>query len=175
MLEIITYGNPILRQKADKVEEITDEIVKLVEEMELTLSKQNGVGLAAPQIGISKRIVVIDLTKAEQDKKIALINPQIVWKSSTVVDYEEGCLSFPETWGVVVRPNEIKVKADLKNGKSILLNASGFLARVLQLEIDHLDGVMFIDHLSEQDLSKQHEKLERLLDGNRKKLGKAVS
>lgn len=175
MLEIITYGNPILRQKAEKVEEITDEIKKIVEDMELALSKENGVGLAAPQVGISKRIVVIDLTKAEQDRRVALINPQIVYKSSTVVDYEEGCLSVPEIWGVVVRPNEIKVKADLPNGKSILLNASGLLARVLQHEIDHLDGVLFIDHLSEHDLSKYSDKLEKLLDNNRKKLGKAVS
>lgn len=174
-MEIITYGNPILRQKADKVTEVTEEVRGIIARMEKQLAGENGIGLAAPQVGISKRIVVIDLTKAEQDKKAALINPQIVWKSGTMTDYEEGCLSLPGVWGEVVRPSEIKVKAELPNGKSVLLSANGIFARVLQHEIDHLDGVLFIDHLSEREISKHAEKLEKLLDQNRKKLGKAVS
>lgn len=170
-LEIITYGNPILRKVAERVEKIDDEIKKIIKDLKDTLAEENGIGLAAPQVGISKRILIVDLSKSNEDKKVALINPKIIYSSKEVGVYNEGCLSIPDVWGDVIRPIEIRVKAQLENGDSIVINADGLFARVLQHELDHLDGKLFIDYLSEEDLEKNREKLENLLKLNKEKLG----
>lgn len=173
-IEITTYGNPVLREKAEKIDEINDEIKNIAKKLEKRLESENGIGLAAPQIGISKRIFTVDLTKAEMDKKTTLINPKIIYKSTEVTDYEEGCLSIPEVWGKVIRPSSIKIKGTLINGRTIVLEADGLFARVLQHEFDHLDGKLFIDYLSETDLKINQSKLDALVEKNRKKLGKVA-
>jgi|YNPMSStandDraft_2_1061718.scaffolds.fasta_scaffold00019_37 peptide deformylase len=170
-LEVITYGNPILRQKAQPVKKIDDRIKTIVNDMMEALAEEEGIGLAAPQVGISKRIVVIDLSKSGQHTRMALINPEIVFFSSDRVLYQEGCLSIPDVWGDVYRPSMIRVKAKTIMGKSILLEADDILARVLQHEIDHLNGKLFIDYLSAEDREKNAEKIAAILEENRKKLG----
>ena len=130
-LEIITYGNPVLRKQTAEVTDINDEINSIVKDMEETLSLQNGIGLAASQVGISKKIMVIDLTKSKGDKKITLLNPVIISKSKEEVEYEEGCLSVPDVWGNVSRAKTIKIKGTLKSGKNLIIEASDIFARVL--------------------------------------------
>jgi peptide deformylase len=136
--------------------------------MQEALAQENGLGLAAPQIGILKRILVVDLSKSNQDRKIALINPKIIYKSVEQTDYEEGCLSVPGVWGNVKRPKKIRIKGTLLNGKTIMIEADELFARVLQHEIDHLDGILFIDHLSQEDRVKNKEKIDAILEGSRK-------
>ena len=169
--KIITYGNPVLRMKSEEVKEINDDIKSIVKDLEVALSGENGIGLAAPQIGIRKRIVIIDLTKSKQDKKIVLINPKIIHKSIDVEEYEEGCLSVPEVWGNVLRPSCIKIKGKLVSGNVIVIDADGLYARVIQHEMDHLDGKLFIDYLSPADRERNAVKIEAILEKNRKELG----
>jgi peptide deformylase len=169
--KIITYGNPILRMKAEEVAEVTEEIREIVKEMQEALAADTGVGLAAPQIGISKRIIIVDLTKAKESRKITLINPKITFKSVDLEDYEEGCLSVPGVWGNVSRPDKIRVKGKLLNGQTVVINAEGYFARVLQHEMDHLDGKLFIDHLSAADLELNRDKIDAIVEKNRRELG----
>ncbi|MBU1146394.1 peptide deformylase [Patescibacteria group bacterium] len=144
ILPIITILNPILRQRAKELslEEIkTPAIQKLIVDMKETVIPAGGVGLAAPQVGVSIRLVII----AIQDKKIALINPEIInfsWRKEIA---EEGCLSVPGKWGAVKRSKTVSVKAQNENGEVIKFKARDLFARVIQHEIDHLNGVLFID------------------------------
>lgn len=172
--EIITYGNPLLRQKSEEIGGITDEIRRIAADLHDTLADENGIGLAAPQVGICKRILVVDLTKSNGERKITLINPKIIHRSGDEEDYQEGCLSFPEVWGSVRRPKSIKLKGTLLSGKTFVIDADELFARVLQHEMDHLDGVLFIDHLSPEDKTANAEILEALLEKNRAKLGKIL-
>lgn len=171
-LDIITYGNPLLRKKCEPVETVDKEILQIIEGMKKSLDSANGIGLAAPQVGVLKNIFLVDLTKSDQPYKVALINPKIIFKSIDVGPYEEGCLSIPEVWGQVIRPKSIKIKGQLTNGKSMVIEAEGLYARVLQHEFDHLLGKLFIDYLSDVDLNKNRQKLDALVEANRKKLGK---
>lgn len=174
--EIITYGNPLLRQKSDAVKDIDDEIRKIAKDLEETLtSDDKGVGLAAPQIGICRRILAVDLTRAGGERKVTLINPKIIYRSREEEEYQEGCLSIPEVWGSVTRPKKIKIKGTLLSGKTFVIDAEDYFARVLQHELDHLDGVLFIDYLSPEDKGKNGEILNALLEKNRVKLGKILS
>jgi peptide deformylase len=144
ILPIITHPNSILRQKAKEVEmeKIKGyDIKKLVFDMKETVETDKGIGLAAPQVGHSLRIIVIFL----ENKKIALINPQITHFSWLKKNGEEGCLSIPGTFGFVKRSKSIRVKALDENGEEIKFKAKNLLARVIQHEVDHLDGVLFID------------------------------
>jgi len=170
-LEIITYGNPILRMKAEPVKEINDDIRKIIDDLTDTLTIENGIGLAATQVGILLRILIVDLTKSKQEKKIALINPKIVYKSLETEEREEGCLSIPDVWGNVIRPKKIKVKGELISGKTIILEADNLFSRVLQHEIDHLEGKLFIDYLSREDYNKNKEKIDKILERNKERLG----
>lgn len=171
-LDIITYGHPLLRQKAEPVEKIDDEIISVIDGMKKALETEGGIGLAAPQVGVMKQIFLVDLTKSDQPHKVALINPKIIFKSLDTVPYEEGCLSIPDVWGDVIRPKKIKIKGQLTNGTSMIIEADGMYARVLQHEYDHLLGKLFIDYLSDVDLTKNRQKIDALLEANRKKLGK---
>ena len=134
--------------------------------------EDGGVGLAATQIGIPKKIMLIDLSKSGEEKRITLLNPSIVYRSFEETEYEEGCLSVPDVWGIVSRPKSIKLKGTLPGGNTILIDADDYFARVLQHEMDHLDGRLFIDYLDQDDREKNKDRIEEILDANRKKLGK---
>ena len=134
-------GDEILNKKSRPVEVIDDRIKELAEDMFDTMHKWDGLGLAAVQVGILKRIIVIDLYDGET--KFCLINPEIVWASDEMMEIEEGCLSFPNQFGKVKRHKRVKVKALDLDGKKVTLEAEDLLAQALQHEIDHLDGELF--------------------------------
>ena len=135
-------GDEILRKKSKKVEEVNDKIREILNDMEETMHKYNGVGLAAPQIGLLKRLVVIDLY--DDKGTIKLVNPEIIKEKGTQ-EVEEGCLSFPNKYGKIVRPAQVTVIALDENGKEVKINAKGLLAQALSHEIDHLNGILFVD------------------------------
>ena len=134
-------GDEILKKKSREIEVIDDRIKELAEDMFDTMHKYDGLGLAGVQVGILKRIIVIDLY--DDVSKFCLINPVIVEKSKETVEIEEGCLSYPNQFGKVVRSVKVKVKALDLDGKKVTLEAEGLLAQALQHEIDHLDGETF--------------------------------
>ena len=146
---ILTAPDPRLQAVSTDVETVTDEIRKLVDDMADSMYAADGIGLAAIQIGVAKRVVVIDLEQKEGKKNPrAFINPKITWASDEKAVFEEGCLSVPEIWDDVERPARIKAEYLDIDGKKQVLEADGMLATCLQHEMDHLEGVLFIDHLS---------------------------
>ncbi|MGC8651039.1 MAG: peptide deformylase [Minisyncoccia bacterium] len=141
-MEIITgENNPLLRKKSQPVEHLTKEIRLLISQMKPIMETYDGIGLAAPQVGISLRIIVCEV----EDKFYALINPEIIKTSKKTVTMTEGCLSLPNIYGDVERPERIIVKAINQEGEKIKFKAFGLLSRVIQHEVDHLDGILFID------------------------------
>ncbi len=141
--KITTFNNPILRQKAKKVHRFDPSLLKLVDDMFETMHNANGVGLAAPQIGMSIRVFVAEY----EDRKVAVFNPEIVKAEGEALG-TEGCLSIPGYVGDNIRrATKILVKGQDVHGKSIRINAEGWFARILQHEIDHLDGILFTDRL----------------------------
>lgn len=144
ILDIRVLGDPILRKETVPVSEITDDVRKLIADMFETMYASEGIGLAAPQVGRSERIAVVDVDGA----RYALINPEVIEKSSGTDKSEEGCLSIPNIYGDVVRPSTVSVRAVNENGETHELTATDLLGRCLQHEIDHLDGRLFIDYLS---------------------------
>ena len=167
MQKILIVPNPILRQKAKALEEITPKELDIAKQMTDIMLQAPGVGLAANQIGILKRIITINIPEDDVNKaKIyTLFNPNIVRYSQKKVILEEGCLSFPKQYAEIQRPEEIKVEyLDIKNEK-ITENKKGFEARVIQHEIDHLNGKLFVDYLSSLKrniIIKKVKKLERI-------------
>lgn len=148
LLEILTYPNPILRKKTEPVTIFNDELKILVKNMADTMYEAPGIGLAAPQVGKSLRLVVIDVTpKEEENKLIVLANPEICDGEGSLVD-EEGCLSLPELTENVKRFARIRVKAQNINGEPIEFEAEDWFARVIQHEVDHLQGILFLDKIS---------------------------
>ncbi len=141
---IRTHGDYILRKHSKVVERIDDRILTLLKDMADTMYSENGAGLAAPQVGILKRLVVIDMGEG----LINLINPEIV-ESNGIQEVTEGCLSIPGKWGKLDRPAKVKVKALNDEGKEIIIEGEGDLAKCLCHEIDHLNGVLFIDKVKE--------------------------
>lgn len=149
LLRIITAPDPILKSKAKRVEVVDDRIRALMADMLETMYAAPGIGLAAPQVGVLERVIVLDTGKTEETRDpMALVNPEITWASDQDNSYEEGCLSVPQHYSNVVRPAEIKVRYQDETGAQKEIHAQGLLATVLQHEMDHLDGVLFIDHLS---------------------------
>jgi peptide deformylase len=147
--KILILPDKRLRQVAEPVKKIDAGIRTLVEDMFETMYAAPGIGLAATQIGIKKRVFTIDLAKKEEPKNPRVfINPEIVWSSDETAIYEEGCLSIPETYNDVERPAQVKVKYLDLEGALHEVEANGLLATCLQHEIDHLNGILFIDHLS---------------------------
>ena len=142
-------GDEILRKRSREVERVDDKIRQLLDDMVETMHKYNGVGLAAPQIGILKRLVVIDLY--DDKGPIKLVNPEIIKEKGTQ-EVEEGCLSFPNKFAKVIRPEEVTVKALDENGKQIKISAKGLLAQALSHDIDHLNGILFVDKIIEGTL-----------------------
>ena len=146
---ILTAPDPRLQAVSLDVEAVTDEIRQLADDMADSMYAAEGIGLAAIQIGVAKRVLVIDLDQKEGKKNpIAYINPKIIWASEETAVFEEGCLSVPEIWDDVERPARIKCEYLDRDGKKQTLEADGLLATCLQHEMDHLNGVLFIDHLS---------------------------
>lgn len=142
------YGDPVLRAVTEKVTEFDDSLPSIIEGMAEVLYNENGVGLAAPQVGLSKKIVIIDLSFGEKvDCILPVINPEILETEGECV-MEEGCLSFPGIYEDIARPEKVKVRFQDINGETRELEADGFLARVIQHEFDHLDGILFVDRLS---------------------------
>ena len=146
---IIIEPDPILRKESEHVENIDDNIRKLLDNMLETMYAAPGIGLAAVQVGILKRVIVIDISKNEEKKTpLFLINPEIISKSKKTSVYEEGCLSLPGHFAEIERPAECQIKFVDYNGKEKELLANGLLATCIQHEVDHLNGVLFIDYLS---------------------------
>ena len=149
LLEIIKEPNPILRKKADNVLNVDDDIRKLMDYMLETMYQAPGIGLAAPQVGILKKVIVIDLSKDDEPKKpFFIVNPKIIWKSEELSSREEGCLSIPGHFAEVVRPKKCKLQYLDYNGKKQEVEADDLLSTCIQHEVDHCDGVLFIDYLS---------------------------
>ncbi len=160
ILDIVTPPDPILRQKTKPVVRFNAELQSLIDDMIETMRAAHGVGLAAPQVGRSLRLAVIETLPKVDDagneikesrELFVIINPEIVWSSSTVVDGVEGCLSIPGFVGEVTRHDSVRVKALDRHGKKIKLRINGWSARIFQHEIDHLDGVLYIDRLTSPD------------------------
>ncbi len=146
---IIIEPDPLLRKKSNNLEKVDDETRKLLDDMLETMYAAPGIGLAAVQIGILKRLIVIDISKEKEKKNpLFLINPKINFKSTKTSVYEEGCLSLPGYFAEIERPAECNISYLDYNGKKKDLEASGLLATCIQHEIDHLDGILFIDYLS---------------------------
>ena len=146
---ILTAPDPRLKAVSTPVEKVDGEIRKLVADMTDSMYAADGIGLAAVQIGVAKRVIVMDLDQKEGKKNPrAFINPKILWASEEMATFEEGCLSVPEIWDDVERPARIKAEYLDADGKTQILEADGLLATCLQHEMDHLEGVLFIDHLS---------------------------
>jgi len=153
ILDIVTFPDPFLRLKAKQVTKFDGELQTLIENMFETMRAAPGVGLAAPQIGESLRLVVVEYTEDEDEnakpKKYVLINPEIVKRSEEMVTDLEGCLSLPGLAGSVERHQSVTVKAKNRFGKPLKIEAEEWLARIFQHEIDHLDGVLYIDRAEE--------------------------
>ena len=146
--EIVMFGAKVLRQKCSPVQEVDDEIRDLVGDLFDSMRAAEGVGLAAPQIGLARRVCIVDVSSQQPEyPPVALVNPRIIASEGTQVG-EEGCLSFPDLYGDVKRAERVTVEALDINGNTFTTEGNGFYARALQHELNHLDGVLFIDHLS---------------------------
>jgi peptide deformylase len=157
---ILTAPDPRLKAISKDVEVVDAEIRKLVDDMVESMYAAEGIGLAAVQIGVARRVIVIDLDQKEGKKNPrAFINPKILWASEETAVFEEGCLSVPEIWDDVERPARIKAEYLDRDGNKQLLEADGLLATCLQHEMDHLNGILFIDHLSRLKRSMALKKL----------------
>ena len=168
--KILTEPDPFLRQLSYDVEKVDDEIRKLMDDMLETMYAAPGIGLAAIQIGVPKRVIVIDLSKEEEKKPLYFVNPKIITKSKDNSTYEEGCLSVPGQFAEVDRPNQCHFSYLDYDGKKKNLKAVGLVATCIQHEMDHLEGILFIDYLSKlkknyivKKLSKQKKVLERIV------------
>jgi len=168
--KIVIEPDPILRKKSEPLENVDTDLKKLMDDMLETMYAAPGIGLAAVQIGILKRLVVIDISKDEKKNPLFLINPEITFKSKITSSYEEGCLSLPGQFAEIERPAECHVNYIDYNGKEKKLKADGLLATCIQHEIDHLNGILFIDYLSKlkkdmiiKKLVKQKKELDKIV------------
>lgn len=148
LLPILQPPHPALRTRASAVQRIDDELRRLVADMFETMYKAPGIGLAAPQVGVGRRVVVLDIADGEERRPLTLINPEILWRSPERSTAEEGCLSLPEQFAEVTRPAAVRLRYRDREFAEQELAAEGLLARCVQHEIDHLDGILFVDHLS---------------------------
>ena len=166
ILPILCYPDPRLHTVARPVRGVDDRIHQLTQDMLETMYDAPGIGLAAIQIGVPRRLLVVDLAKeGEAAKPICMANPEITWASEAQSDYEEGCLSIPEFYEMVTRPSEVKVRYLDRQGEPQEIQATGLLATCVQHEIDHLNGILFIDHISRlkrQRVIKRFQKAQKL-------------
>ena len=168
--KILVEPDPFLRQVSEDVKKVDDELRKLMDDMLETMYAAPGIGLAAIQVGVPKRVIVIDLSKEEERKPFYFINPRIMKKSENNSTYEEGCLSVPGQFAEIDRPDQCHISYLDYNGQKKELKAEGLLATCIQHEMDHLEGILFIDYLSKlkknfiiKKLSKQKKALERIV------------
>ena len=169
--KIVIEPDPILRKKSENLEKVDNDLKKLMDDMLETMYAAPGIGLAAVQIGILKRLIVIDISKDNKKKNpLFLINPEITFKSKNTSSYEEGCLSLPGQFAEIERPAECHLNYIDYNGKKKKLKADGLLATCIQHEIDHLNGVLFIDYLSKlkkdmiiKKLAKHKKELDKIV------------
>jgi peptide deformylase len=187
ILDIVKYGNPVLRKKGAKIEAITPEIKKLIADMFETMEENHGVGLAAQQVGVAKQLTVIDVRAAtdrpstlELDGQpadpadimpLVLINPEVTPVGEAVTG-GEGCLSFPEIFGDISRPGVVDVKALDGKGKPIAFRCGGLLARAVQHETDHLNGILFIDRMDKKTKTELQQELDTLQAATKEELKK---
>lgn len=187
ILEVTKYGNPVLRQKGARIERITPEIKQLIADMFETMHENHGVGLAAQQVGHALQLTVIDVREAtdrpstlelkgesaEVDKfmPLVLINPEITPNGDAITS-SEGCLSFPKIYGEISRPGFVDVKALNEKGKPIEFRAGGLLARAVQHEVDHLNGILFIDRMTAAEKRELKPELDELQEQTRAALEK---
>ena len=155
ILKIVKEGDPILRKVSRPVEEITPRIITLLDDMKDTVRHAGGAGLAAVQVGVLRRVVVVD---SEEDGYFELINPKIIAYSGSQ-ESEEGCLSVPNVWGITRRPEAVTVRAMNRNGETFEVTGRGFLAKAFCHELDHLDGKLFTDEMVRPLTKKELEKL----------------
>jgi peptide deformylase len=171
LLPISVYGSSVLRKKAEPVEEITPELVELARNMLETMYKANGVGLAAPQVGKNIRLIVIDLSKEEEERNpIILFNPEVVPEEgdNPMESDEEGCLSVPDIWAKVSRRSRVHLTYINENGETIeMRDVTGKLARCAQHEQDHLNGILFVDKISIADRAINASKLRKMAKGQK--------
>ena len=175
-LRIRIYGDPVLKMKAAKVGDIDASITRLADSMIKTMRRADGVGLAAPQIGKSIRLIVLEIPYDSENIQpsspgelqllpqmpIALVNPEVVPTTSVTSTSEEGCLSVPKIYAKVTRPESVLLEATLLTGRKIKVECGGFLARALQHEFDHLDGILFVDRIDEDETERIRESLNAL-------------
>ncbi|WP_374657831.1 peptide deformylase [Phenylobacterium sp.] len=147
--EILVVPNPVLKQVSQPVDKVDDDLRALMDDMLETMYDAPGIGLAAIQIGVPKRVIVMDLAGPDEEKAPRyFVNPEILWASEDTAPYEEGCLSIPEIYDEVERPARVKLKYLNYQGDEVIEDAEGLFAVCIQHEMDHLEGVLFIDHLS---------------------------
>lgn len=147
--EILVVPNPVLKQVSQPVAKVDDELRALMDDMLETMYDAPGIGLAAIQIGVPKRVIVMDISGPDDEKAPRyFVNPEIVWSSEDTAPYEEGCLSIPDIYDEVERPARVKLKYLNYQGDEVIEDADGLFAVCIQHEMDHLEGVLFIDHLS---------------------------
>ncbi|MCX5800297.1 MAG: peptide deformylase [Candidatus Eisenbacteria bacterium] len=145
---VVTYGNPLLKRRAREITEIDDSVRKLAEEMFETMERSRGVGLAAPQVGVPLRVIVLSVPMDDGTRwKCAIVNPELVSKNGKMTS-EEGCLSVPGIYEEITRAEEIEVKGLDLEGKEIRVKGKGLLAKAVQHEMDHIDGILIVDRLS---------------------------
>jgi peptide deformylase len=162
ILDILHFPDPRLREIALPIDEVTDEIRQLADDMLETMYQAPGIGLAATQVNVQKRLIVIDISE-DQSEPLVLINPEILEKEGER-EYQEGCLSVPEAYEIVTRADTVKIEALDKNGERFQLDADELLSTCIQHEIDHLDGKLFVDYLSnlkKQRIKKRLEKIQK--------------
>ena len=170
-LKILIEPDPLLRKKCEPIQKVDSNLQKLMNDMLETMYKAPGIGLAAIQVGILKRLIVIDISKENEKKKpLFLINPEIIFRSKETSSYEEGCLSLPGQFAEIERPAKCQLNYIDHEGKKKELKAEGLLSTCIQHEVDHLNGVLFIDYLSKlkktmiiKKLTKQKQSLERVV------------
>ncbi len=170
LLDIVLYPDPCLREMCEPVEQVTDEIRKLLDDMADTMYDAPGIGLAGPQVGVNYRVLVVDVGEdppaGHESSLFKLINPEIVEETGKT-DSEEGCLSIPDIRETIKRAETVVVRALNERGEEVTIEADGMLAICLQHEIDHLNGVLFIDHLSKLKLRLIKSKLNKLVAAQR--------
>jgi peptide deformylase len=164
---LVFYGNDTLAGVAEPVENIDGSIASLIDEMFKIMYKEKGIGLAAPQVDLGKRIFVVD-TCETKSQKFALINPVIKERSDKLEPYEEGCLSVPGINADVIRPESILISGYTREGKEVEIEADGLLARVFQHEYDHLDGILFIDRIEKYIRDELRTELKKIKKMNKK-------
>ena len=162
--EILVVPNPVLKQVSEAVRVVDDELRGLMDDMLETMYAAPGIGLAAIQVGVPKRVIVMDLARdGEEAQPRYFVNPEILWVSEETAPYEEGCLSVPEIYDEVERPSSVKLKYLNYQGEEIVEDAEGLFAVCIQHEMDHLDGVLFIDHLSRLKREQAIKKVKKLV------------